>query len=76
MLRAPFMTIQDVAELLKVSKATVRTWIKNEELRAVKLEREFRIARVDLERFVEARATMAIPETDSLSSSSPAEGDT
>jgi len=64
MLRAPFMTIQDVAELLKVSKATVRTWIKNGELRAVKLEREFRIARVDLERFVEARATMELPETD------------
>ncbi|MEQ8508866.1 MAG: helix-turn-helix domain-containing protein [Rhodospirillaceae bacterium] len=63
MLRAPFMTIQDVAELLKVSKATVRTWIKNEELRAVKFEREFRIAKVDLERFVEARATMAAPET-------------
>jgi len=63
MLRAPFMTVQDVAELLKVSKATVRTWIKNEELRAVKLEREFRIAKVDLERFVKARATMAMPET-------------
>jgi len=76
MLRAPFMTIQDVAELLKVSKATVRTWIKNEELRAVKLEREFRIARVDLERFVEARATIAIPETDNPSDSNDTEGDT
>ncbi len=76
MLRAPFMTIQDVAELLKVSKATVRTWIKNEELRAVKLEREFRIGRVDLERIVEARATMALPETDSSSNDKAAEGDT
>jgi excisionase family DNA binding protein len=75
MLRAPFMTIQDVAELLKVSKATVRTWIKNEELRAVKLEREFRIARIDLERFVEARATMELPETDSSSNDNSAEGD-
>ena len=62
MLSAPFMTIQDVAELLKVSKATVRTWIKNEELRAVKFEREFRVAQVDLERFVEAHATTTIPE--------------
>lgn len=76
MLRAPLMTIQDVAELLKVSKATVRKWIKNEELLAVKLEREFRIARVDLERFVEARATMALPETDSSSNGSTADGDT
>lgn len=64
MLSTPFMTIQDVAELLKVSKATVRTWIKNEELRAVKFEREFRIAKIDLERFVEAHATTASPETD------------
>ena len=63
MLRAPFMTIQDVAELLKVSKATVRTWVKSEKLRAVKLEREFRIAKVDLERFVEERATFAVPRT-------------
>ncbi len=74
MLRAPFMTIQDVAELLKVSKATVRTWIKNEELRAVKLEREFRIAKIDLERFVEARATMAPPETAVSSSDETAPG--
>jgi excisionase family DNA binding protein len=76
MLRAPFMTIQDVAELLKVSKVTVRAWIKNGELRAVKLERGFRIARVDLERFVEARATMASPEIDNSSNSKSTEGDT
>jgi len=76
MLCAPFMTIRDVAELLKVSKATVRNWIKNEELQAVKLERQFRIAKVDLERFVEARATMAITEIDISSSSNAAKGDT
>lgn len=58
MLSAPFMTIQEVADLLKVSNATVRSWIKNGELRAVKLEREFRIAKVDLESFVEVRTTM------------------
>jgi len=62
MLTAPFMTIQEVAELLKVSSVTVRSWIKNGELRAVRLEREFRIARVDLQRFVDARATMDVKE--------------
>ena len=61
MLRAPFMTTEDVAKLLKVSNATVRTWIRNQELRAVKLDREFRVAKIDLERFVEARATIASP---------------
>lgn len=62
MLSAPFMTIQEVADLLKVSNATVRSWIKNKELRAVKLEREFRIAKIDLQRFVDARATTDIRE--------------
>lgn len=62
MLSAPFMTIQEVADLLKVSNTTVRNWIKNEELRAMKLEREFRIAKIDLQRFVEERLT--IPTTE------------
>lgn len=75
MLRAPFMTIQDVAKLLKVSNATVRTWIKNEELRAVKLERSFRIAKVDLQRFVEARTTTAVSQTDRPSDSNAAKDD-
>jgi DNA binding domain, excisionase family len=57
MLSAPFMTIQEVADLLKVSNATVRSWIKNGELRAVKLEREFRVAKVDLQSFIESRVT-------------------
>ena len=58
MLSAPFMTIQEVADLMNVSRATVRSWIKNDELRAVKLEREFRIARIDLQRFVEKKLTV------------------
>ncbi len=53
------MTIQEVADLLKVSSATVRSWIKEGELRAVRLEREFRIARIDLQDFVDARVTTA-----------------
>lgn len=52
------MTTQEVAELLKVSEATVRNWIKNQELRAIKFEREFRVAKVDLEYFLTARATI------------------
>ena len=67
MLSVPFMTIQEVAKLLKVSNATVRNWIKNEELRAVKLEREFRIAKVDLQRFVDARTTTDIQEANAES---------
>ncbi len=62
MLSVPLLTTQEVAELLKVSEATVRSWIKHQELRAVKFEREFRIARVDLQNFVEARMTTVKPD--------------
>lgn len=64
MLSAPFYTIQEVSDLLKVSNATIRTWIKNGNLRAVKLEREFRIAKMDLESFIEKRFTQEIDSSD------------
>jgi excisionase family DNA binding protein len=58
MLSAPLLTTQEVSELLKVSEATVRSWIKNQELRAIKFEREFRVAKVDLESFLNTRTTI------------------
>lgn len=57
MLSKAFMTTHEIAELLKVSEATVRTWIHERELRAVRFGREFRIAVKDLEDFVDAHAT-------------------
>lgn len=57
MLSKPFMTTHEIAELLKVKEATVRSWIHHQELRAVKLGREFRVAVKDLETFVEEHAT-------------------
>lgn len=51
------MTTHEIAELLKVNEATVRSWIHDGELRAVRLGREFRIAVKDLEEFVNAHAT-------------------
>lgn len=57
MLSKPFLTTQDIAELLKVREQTVRTWIHQQELRAVKLGREFRVAVKDLEAFVNEHAT-------------------
>lgn len=67
MLSRPFFTTHEVAELLKVSEATVRTWIHESELRAVRFGREFRIAVKDLEAFVNAHATRSAasePEND------------
>ncbi|MEQ8248089.1 MAG: helix-turn-helix domain-containing protein [Alphaproteobacteria bacterium] len=59
MLSKPFMTTNEIAELLKVREPTVRSWIHGQELRAVKLGREFRVAVKDLETFVNERATRA-----------------
>ncbi len=57
MFSKPFMTIHEVAELLKVSEATVRTWIHEDDLRAIRVGRDFRVAVKDLEAFVNAHAT-------------------
>jgi excisionase family DNA binding protein len=57
MLSRPLLTLHEVADLLKVKEATVRTWINNGNLRAVKFGREWRVAHVDLETFVEDHAT-------------------
>lgn len=57
MLSAKFYTVKDIADLLSVGDITVRNWIKSEALRAIKLEREYRVARVDLESFLNAHAT-------------------
>ncbi len=57
MLSKPFLTTREIAELLKVSEATVRTWIHDRELRAIRVGREFRVAATDLEAFVNAHAT-------------------
>lgn len=57
MLSKPFLTTHEIADLLKVGEQTVRTWIHQKELRAVKLGREYRVAVKDLEAFVNAHAT-------------------
>lgn len=57
MLSKPLMTTHEVAELLKVGEQTVRAWIHQKDLRAVKLGREYRVAVLDLEAFVNAHAT-------------------
>lgn len=59
MLSKPFLTIHEIAELLKVREQTVRGWIHQQDLRAVKLGREFRVAVKDLEAFVNEHATRA-----------------
>jgi len=63
MLSGPFFTTHEIAELFKISEATVRSRIHDGDLRAVRFGREFRVAAKDLEAFVDANATRP-PEQD------------
>lgn len=56
MLSKPLMTVHDVAQLLQVKESTVRAWINDSSLRAVKFGKEWRIGVKDLEAFVESHA--------------------
>lgn len=56
MLSRPMLTVHEVAELLKVKESTVRTWIHDADLRAVKFGRDWRVAQKDLESFVNSHA--------------------
>ena len=62
MLSRPIFTIHEIAELLKVSEATVRRWIHDGELRAARFGRDFRVAARDLEAFVEAHTMQPSPQ--------------
>ncbi len=56
MLRAALMTIAEVANMLKVTPRTVGGWIRSGDLRAVKAGKDWRIAHIDLEAFLNAHA--------------------
>ncbi len=56
MLSRPLMTVHETAEALKVKDSTVRVWIREKKLRAVKFGREWRVAVVDLEKFLNEHA--------------------
>jgi excisionase family DNA binding protein len=55
MLTRPLLTTHDVADLLKMKEATVRRWIRDGELPAILIHREWRVSMKHLEEFVEAR---------------------
>ena len=63
MLRAPLLTLHEAAEKLKVKESTIRQWIKDRELRAIKFGREWRIAQIDLEAFLNQHANMPSQST-------------
>ncbi len=52
-----YQTVQELADRLEVAEATVRQWIKNGKLRAIDIGKGWRIADIDLERFLKAHET-------------------
>lgn len=58
MLSKPLLTVHETAEQLKVKESTIRAWIRQEKLRAIKFGREWRIAVIDLERFLNENANV------------------
>jgi len=60
-----FLTVAEVAELLKLNHQTVRNWIDAGKLPAIHAGRRVRILRSDLERFLEQGRIQAPQENHS-----------
>lgn len=56
MLEQPLMTVHDTAHLLNVKESTIRAWIRNRKLRALKFGKEWRVDTQDLEDFMKQNA--------------------
>jgi excisionase family DNA binding protein len=54
-----FLTVAEVAEMLKLNQQTVRNWIDQGSLPALRVGRRVRIRRSDLERVLERGSTTA-----------------
>lgn len=61
MLTRRFLTVKEVADLVQVSEASVRHWIKLQQLRAIDLGREWRVIPRDLEAFLATHSTCHAP---------------
>ena len=57
--KARFLTVQEVADLMRVSSMTVYRLIKAGELPAVRVGRSFRVAEVDVDTYLASGYTQA-----------------
>ncbi|MCX7881012.1 MAG: helix-turn-helix domain-containing protein [Patescibacteria group bacterium] len=47
-----FYTIEEIAKILKVSYLTVYRWIRAKKLSAYKIEKQYRIKKIDFDLFI------------------------
>ena len=64
-----FLTVAEIAQILKLNQQTVRNWIDQETLPALRVGRRVRVRRADFDAFVEGGRTAPAP----ASGSSPAQ---
>jgi excisionase family DNA binding protein len=57
-----FLTVAELAAILKLNQQTVRNWIDEGSLPAFRVGRRVRIRRSDFDRFVEAGSTVPPPQ--------------
>lgn len=50
-----WLTVEEIANDLRVHVSTVRDWIKQKKLKAAKFGRDYRIKRTDYEEFIDQR---------------------
>jgi len=55
-----FFTPQEVADQLKVKRRTVTDWIRQGQLTGVRVGRNWRIKKEDLETFIDSRTSTAL----------------
>jgi excisionase family DNA binding protein len=52
-----WLTLQDIADELKLHIETVREWVRTKRLAAYRVGRDYRVKRADLDKFLEERRT-------------------
>jgi excisionase family DNA binding protein len=57
-----FYTVPEVATSLQVTEKTVRAWIRDHKLTAIRVGREWRIREVDIQEFVDRHLSTATQE--------------
>ncbi|MBV8220213.1 MAG: helix-turn-helix domain-containing protein [Solirubrobacterales bacterium] len=55
-----YLTVQEIADRLKLNQQTIRNWIDEEKLPAVRIGRRVRVRRVDLDAMLAQGATVEV----------------
>lgn len=61
-----FLTVEEVAQNLKVTRQTVSKYIQNKDLNAVKINKSYRITVQDFEHFLKNNSTLEVPQVSYL----------